>query len=162
MRLSDIQLTENNYFVAMEYYGLILNRTFLVILTESHLIGMVSNGLVNTRIAPDPWTAMLTHGFSVQGNLYNKNTYISEKQLKRLSSIDLLSNDFLKLDRANFRISYADISEVFYDPHKNWWAFCRPCDGKIYLSTADKKREFLILGNQSGLDISRRITQKIG
>ena len=45
MKLKDIELTDKNHFIAMEYYYLILNRTFLVIKTKGFLIGIEGNGL---------------------------------------------------------------------------------------------------------------------
>ena len=42
MKLSDFTLGQGNFFVAMEYHTLILNRTLLV--TEKHLVGIVANG----------------------------------------------------------------------------------------------------------------------
>lgn len=49
MKFEDFELKDNNHFVAMQYYGLILNRTFLVLLTNDLLIGIKVNGLVSVE-----------------------------------------------------------------------------------------------------------------
>ena len=49
MKFKDFALKSDNHFVAMQYYGLILNRTFLVILTNNELIGIKVNGLVSVE-----------------------------------------------------------------------------------------------------------------
>jgi hypothetical protein len=47
MKYKDFQLNDHNHFVAMQYYGIILNRTFLVILTNDLIIGIKVNGLIS-------------------------------------------------------------------------------------------------------------------
>jgi hypothetical protein len=44
MTLQEFGLREENHFVAMEYYRLIMNRTFLVLLTPEYLVGLKVNG----------------------------------------------------------------------------------------------------------------------
>ena len=54
----------------------------------------------------------------------------------------------------NFRIPYSDITNVTYNSGKKWGMGPYPHDGKVYVTTADgKKREFIIMGEQSGSDI---------
>lgn len=49
MKFKDFVLKEGNHFVAMEYYNLILNRTYLCLLTEDYLIGLKVNGIVGVE-----------------------------------------------------------------------------------------------------------------
>jgi len=45
----DFVLHENNHFVGMEYYNLIFNRTFLILILEDSLLGLKVNGLVSVE-----------------------------------------------------------------------------------------------------------------
>ena len=120
MRLTDFKLVEGNHFVAMEYYALILNRTLLVLLTETSLIGVVANGLVSVRIGAGPLTSIITENLSIHGDLDNPLSYLKDKYLNRARHVDLLGDELLKLNRANFRMRFDEISEVTYDPRKKW------------------------------------------
>jgi hypothetical protein len=160
MRLSDFPLNPKNHFVAMEYYGLILNRTFLILLAEKHMIGMVANGIVSAQSSPDPLTAIVTGKLSIHGELDDPHSYLNNKHLKQASNVDLLGDDFLKLNRANFRAGFDEVSEVSYDPRKKWGMGHYPHDGKVYVRMNGKKREFIILGSQSGQEIAGWIEEQ--
>lgn len=162
MRLADFKLVEGNHFVTMEYYALILNRTLLVLLTETYLVGVVANGLVGVRSGADPLTAIITAKLSIHGDLDNPLSYLNEKYLNRAKDLDLYGINLLRMNRANFRIRFDDISGVTYDPRKKWGMGYYPHDGRVYVSTQGKRREFIILGNQSGRDIAGWIARKSG
>lgn len=134
----------------MEYYGLILNRTFLILLTKQSMIGVVANGIVSSKRHADPLTWLITHKLMIHGNLNNHLSYLSDRYLKRVKNLDLQSEGFLEANRFNFRVYYDDISNIKYDSRKKWGMGGYPHDGKIYITINGTKREFIILGNQSG------------
>jgi len=152
MKLKDIQLTDSNHFVAMQYYGLILNRTYLVLITNNHLVGIVANGLVSVQKS-DPLASIITGLISIDGDLNNPLSYLKDKYLKRVEHLNLLVDDLKKVNSANFKINIKDILSVAFDPSKKWGMGYYPHDGKVYVTTKDKKREFIILGSQSGKKI---------
>jgi hypothetical protein len=160
MILSEYRLVEGNHFVAMEYYGLILNRTFLILLTEQYMVGVVANGLVSVTNNGNPLTSIITDSLAIHGDLDNPLSYLNEKYLRRVGSLDLLSDDFLKANRASFRIRFDEISEVAYDPRKKWGMGYYPHDGKVYVTTHGRRREFIVLGDQSGRAIAGWIEGK--
>ena len=160
MKLKEVTLTIDNHYIAMQYYGLILNRTYLVLITESHLIGIVANGLVSVQ-GGDAITSLITSAMAVDGDLNNPFSYLNDKYLKRVKDIDLSGDAVVKKHYANFKIKLSDITSVQYDPTKKWGMGYYPHDGKVYVSTQDKKREFIILGQQSGEYIAGVILNKI-
>lgn len=162
MKLSDLKLSEENHFVGMEYHGLILNRTLLVLLTETHLIGILGRGVTAAEDESDPLTAWIFGYFSVHGDLNDPHSYLKQSYLDNAADIDLLGNEFLKMNRANFRYLFTEISEVSYNPKKKWGMGYYPHDGKVYLTAQGRKREFIILGNQSGRIIAGRIKERAG
>lgn len=99
----------------MEYYWLILNRTFLVLITDDQLIGIKVHGLIGTD-SSDPLVNLLP--LTVDGNLQNPYSYINAKYIEGIKGIDLRSHDFLEANHSNFRINKSDIVETAYDKKK--------------------------------------------
>lgn len=157
MKFKDFQLNERNHFIAMQYYGLILNRTFLILIMPEALIGIKVNGLISVQ-SGDALANLLVKNMVVTGNLHDKHSYIKSKFIDRIPDCDLLDGSILKQNSSNFIIPKADIRNVYHDPKKKWGMGYYPHDGKVYVETnAGKKREFIILGNQSGQHIASLI-----
>ncbi|MEO5980021.1 MAG: hypothetical protein ABIS36_09700 [Chryseolinea sp.] len=156
MRITEFEFTPDNHFVAMEYHLLILNRTFLILITDHELIGIKVHGPIGVE-SSDALANLLP--LTVDGDLQNPYSYISPKYIDRIKDIDLKSNDFLKADISNFRINKSDIVDTSYDKNEKWGMGYYPHDGKVYVRTKDnKKREFIILGSQSGQEIKNRLS----
>jgi hypothetical protein len=157
MKFKDVELTPNNHFIALEYYGLILNRTFLVILTNDRLIGLIASGLLSVE-GEGFVGKLVTQQMAVQVDLNNPHSYLKSKYLQKYTEEDLHSESILKKYSANFAIYLKDIQEVYHDPKKKWGMGYYPHDGKVYVKYGNnKKREFIILGDQSGKKIANLI-----
>jgi len=128
---------------------------------KNHLVGIVANGLVSVKGGADSLTRRITTRLAINGDLNNPFSYLNEKYLEKASSLDLLGDNLSESHRANFRYGFEDISSVNYDPSKKWGMGYYPHNGKVYITTHGKTREFIILGNQSGLAISERINNAI-
>jgi hypothetical protein len=178
MTLKDFLLGPKNNFVAMEYYWLILNRTFLILLTDDFLIGIQGNGNIATEGGKDIYASFKVKGFDVsvpisinhaapyinklvvRGDLSNPYSYLKVKYIEEVEDIDLTGDSFLKI-KANFRINRREIKNVYHDSRKKWGMGYYPHDGKVYIETLDnKKKELIILGNQSGQKIVNWINNK--
>lgn len=145
MNLRTYLLNKCDHFVAMEYFGLVLNRTYLVLVTDRFLIGLKVNGLVSVEGGGDPVTILITGSLAIRNDLNNPYSYIRHKYLKKLESLDINSDEILKVSSSSFRISRKDIVDVYYDKRKKWGMGHYPHDGKVHLKTKDnKKREFII------------------
>ncbi len=131
-------------FVAMEYYALILNRTYLITIKDGALCGVVCRGLISVEGGEDPLTRIVTRKLAVHGNLDDPKSYVDAERIKQPSS-------------ANFSIPLSGISTVTHDPRKKWGMGHYPHDGRVFVEAAGKKREFIILGNQSGKEIAERL-----
>jgi hypothetical protein len=68
MIFKDLTITGNNCFIAMQYYWLILNRTYLVVFTDKSLVGVVANGLVSAE-GPDKAANYLVRNLIIRGDL---------------------------------------------------------------------------------------------
>jgi hypothetical protein len=159
MTLKDFEFKPDNHFVAMEYYGLILNRTYLVLITSNELIGIKVNGLVGVESGSglfdfsDFVVKEVSKAISIRGDLYNPYSYIKTQYLKKYEGLDILDRNKTNSSK-HFIIKKREIKNVFHDEKKKWGMGNYPHDGKVYIETLDgKKREFIILGNQSGVEI---------
>lgn len=155
MTLETFKLTEKNHFIAMEYYYLILNRTFLILLTKDYLIGIQGNGLVSIEGGDNILARELTATMAIKGDLTDPYSYLKNKYLEKASNLDFFDGSLIDANKTNFIIKRSDIKNVYHDPKKKWGMGYYPHDGKVFVETIkNKKREFIILGNQSGQDIS--------
>lgn len=161
MKFKDFELKSNNHFVAMQYYGLILNRTYLVLVTNDRIIGLKVNGLVSVESGGNVIAKELSKTMTVKGELQNPYSYVKSKYFDRLQDLELVDAEILEQDKSNFVIQRADISNAYYDPKKKWGMGYYPHDGKVYVVTNDgNKKELIILGNQSGHKIANLILTK--
>ena len=161
MKFKDFELKSDNHFIAMQYYGLILNRTYLVLVTNDRIIGLKVNGLVSVESGGNVIAKELSKTMTVKGDLQNPYSYVKSKYYDRLQDLELVDAEILEQDRSNFVIQRADINNVYYDPKKKWGMGYYPHDGKVYVVTNNgKKKEFIILGSQSGHKIANLILTK--
>jgi hypothetical protein len=161
MKFKDFKLNSENHFIAMQYFGLILNRTFLILLTKDQIIGLKVNGLVSVESGGSGLTKEIINTMTVKGDLQNPYSYVKSKYVDRLQDLVLTDNYILKQDKSNFVIRRDNINSVYYDPKKKWGMGYYPHDGKVYVVTNDgKKKEFIVLGNQSGHKIANLLLTK--
>ena len=133
------------HFVAMEYYALILNRTYLVSVGATGIAGKVCRGL--TAVASGTGlTRYITSQLAVHDNPNDPSSYVSDHSLAHQNNAD-------------FTLKYDDIISVSFNPNKKWGMGPYPHDGRVIITTPSKEREFIILGNQSGRDITDRISE---
>lgn len=161
MKFKEFELTNDNYFIAMQYYGLILNRTFLVILTNGLVLGVKVNGLVSVESGGNVFVKELSKAMAIRGDLQNPYSYIKSKYIDRIRDCELLDGSILVKDSSNFMIKRIDMKSAYYDPKKKWGMGYYPHDGKVYIETFDgMKKELIVLGNQSGRKIADLILTK--
>jgi hypothetical protein len=161
MKFKDLELTDDNHFIAMQYYGLILNRTYLVLLIDDRLIGIKVNGLVSIESGDNLLEKKLSNLMAVRGDLQNPYSYIKSSYYHRIQELELTDEHIRTQNRANIVIYRADIEKAYYDPRKKWGMGYYPHDGKVYLITTNGvRKEFIILGNQSGQRIAGLIKGK--
>jgi len=144
--MSNVNPMENAHwsFIAMEYYALILNRTYVINIKDDALCGVVCRGLTSIEGGGDTLTRSATGKLAVNGDINDPNSYVD------ITAIN-------KPHRANFCIPLSDIRQVEYTPQKKWGMGYYPHDGRVFVVTPDSKREFIILGNQSGKEIATRL-----
>jgi hypothetical protein len=129
-------------FAAMEYYALILNRSFLVYVRREGLYGMKFCGLVasNTGRYFDPALDLLDDPWFTPG------TEAFQKTMKE--------------SRANFFIPRSDIEDVQFDSSPKWGMGQIPHAGKLkVVLRSGSCRELVLLGEAYGDGIRRVILE---
>jgi len=140
------QITDGSWtFVAMQYYFGILNRTYLVFVTDSLVCGAKVKGLISAPRAPDArWKDPLF--------------YVSPDLAGRYARMDVGSDEFLTCCRANFRITKSEVRDVEFSQKPKWGMATVPYSGRIFLRMkTGKSIELILLGNQAGPQIRERL-----
>lgn len=147
--------------MAVEYYALMLNRTLIVLLTPTHLLGVKVNGMLSVEGGKDPITRAITRAMAVQ-DVNNPYAYGRGKYLNEVAELDLASEEIIQKSSGNFRLAYADITNVQHDPRKKWGMGPYPHDGKVYVTTkAGQKKELILVGQQNGAAVAQAIQAKL-
>ena len=98
---------------------------------------------------------------AIQDDLENPYLYMKSKYLRKIENLNIFGEEILKVEGSNFRINRKNIKSVTYDKRKKWGMAYYPHDGKIYVKPENgKKKEFIILGSQSGEEIKVWIEKK--
>lgn len=132
-------------FLAMEYYAMMFNRSFAVMVTKNAICGAKMFGVVGS-----PRTAIGVYLWRDPRNFINKKT------LEKYHSIESESPAFLKIDKVNFQIPCNSVKGIGYTSKKKMSMGGVPHSGSLFVYLVDgRKREFILLGNQDGEEIER-------
>jgi hypothetical protein len=145
--------TEGNpmTFIAMEYYGLILNRTFEVHFCTDSLVGIRVTGVV----AAWPQYTELKYK--------DPRSFAKKRKLAKYHDIDICSEDILKVDHHNFELQFNEIGSVEFIAKRKWGMGPVPHTGflNINFKIARRQKELILLGNQDGSALARELSGRI-
>jgi len=126
-------------FLAMEYWGLILNRSFLVFIMEDGLYGWKFHGVVSAD-APNFYQP-------VARLVRDEKWKMSTRGLRQLVDIP-----------GNFFIPRSQIETALFNPRKKWGMGPIKHSGRIEIALSNKKkREFILLGLVDGEEVRNKI-----
>jgi hypothetical protein len=137
------------WFVAMEYYALMLNRTYKVFVADRMLCGANVRGLVasppsasSEMIGADYWAGTLA------ATLYE--------------TMDVTEPRFLRMGWANFQIPYRAIARVEVNTRPKWGMGNVPYSGRIILwLRSGRTRELILLGEQDAAAIKGMLEERM-
>lgn len=136
-------------FIGMEYYALVLNRTFVIAINGDLLEGTLCRGLTSTAGGRDGLSRYINGKLAVHGDLDDPSAYMGERAYPRRK-------------RADFSLPLRELESVEHDPREKWGMGYYPHDDRLYLRTATRTREFILVGRQSGQAICARIRAAAG
>jgi hypothetical protein len=142
--------TQSLRFFAMEYYLLILNRSFEVTVTSeslsaAYLRGVIASPNPEIGVGGEVWRARKT---GQSAALFHPDAVASARKH------DPGSPAYLALHRTNFTVARSQILQLNFDPRKKWGMGWVPHSGRIQVALSDRtRREFILLGDQNGCDL---------
>ena len=135
-------------FLTMEYYFLILNRTYEITINQNGIHGAIVNQIMS---AVNP-NILATRS---SGNAYD---LISSVNVEKTRGSIAGSKEFLELSGSNFSYTKNSILSILYDSKNKWGMGPVPHSGKLYItSTQNTVREFIILGRPNIEELLNKI-----
>ena len=142
---SGIASGHETWFAAMEYYALMLNRTYKVFVTDRMLCGAKVRGIV-----------LKPHSASQE--MMNQTYWVQTPSAQVYDRIDVTSGVFLQVNSANFQIGWGQIVSIEYRAGRKWGMGNVPHSGRLILNLkAGKQKELILLGYQDGEGLKRRL-----
>jgi hypothetical protein len=134
-------------FLAMEYYGLMMNRTFAISATKSMVCGAKMFGVVGS-----PRSGLGMYLWRDPRN------FIDRKTEEKYRGVSPESTEFLSVNKDNFQINCADVVGIAFSGKKKLSMGGIPHSGTLTLETkGHKPREFILLGDQDGAEIEMKL-----
>jgi hypothetical protein len=133
------------WFVALEYFRGIDNRTFVVFFTKNAFCGAWVRGVVLAPMRVTPrWRDPLF--------------YPRPSAVAKLRGLDVESPEFLQANRANFQIRREDVEAVEHTMEEKWGMGSVPYSGRLIVSLkGGRRRDFVLLGDQDGAALVERL-----
>ncbi len=132
----------------MEYYGGILNRSFIVLVSDSLIFG----GKVRGAIA-----AGVSRGYSSE-KLDDPYFYANPKLLESYLEVADIQPNLLDVNHVNFIIKRSDISEITYTPEKKWGMGDVVHTGRVFIKLKKgKQKELILLGKPDVVDVKEKL-----
>lgn len=132
-------------FIAMEYYGLILNRTYFIAAARESISGLKVGGLVvNPPMA--------------RQELFNPRHYLGHADLNLFHGLLSQSRTELRSDHAHFNYPWSSVAGLSFNDKPKWGMGNVPYSGRLFVAlTNGRQREFILLGRQNGPDLLRQL-----
>ena len=133
------------HFVALEYCYGILNRTYIVFVTERMICaakvrGVLAAPVILTERWRDPYF------------------YPRPRLVANCVAVDLESPTFLSLNGANFHLGHESIDRVEFSSDPKWGMGKVPYSGRLFLHLRDgRTKELILLGAQHGTQLKDRL-----
>jgi hypothetical protein len=135
------------HFVAMEYCYGILNRTYIVLVTQELIVGVRVRGPMSAPVAITP-----AH--------HNPDFYLRPRPLEKLEHKNIEDPSLVSLLSANFQIRQQNIAQIEFTAAPKWGMGTLPYSGRILLRLRNgKTRELILLGDQNGREIQAGLQQ---
>ena len=161
MALPTILQNNPQFFVALQYHTLLLNRRLMVFLTEKELVVLKVGGLLSDQHPTSGLANLILSPMQVPSGRMQALHYIQPKYVKKYAAFDELDRGIVEADPFNFAIPYAAIDEVWKVTKRKWGMGSVPYTGRLNVLTENKKYEFILLGDQHLDQIHSELLSKL-
>jgi hypothetical protein len=132
-------------FIAMEYYGLILNRTYFVVATKESVAGVKVGG----PVASPPMARQ---------ELFNPRHYLGNTDLTLAQGKLNQSRSTSKSEPGFFNFPWRDVKGLSFSDKPKWGMGNVPYSGRLFVVLADgRQRELILLGRQDGANLLKHL-----
>jgi hypothetical protein len=136
------------YFQGMEYFALILNRTFTVMITDRMLCGAYVLGPI-----PSP---------PIPGSEWRDPDFYVGARVRRYAGLNVESPEFGRRHWFNFQYPLGELSHAVFDDRPKWGMGNVPYSGRIHIhGAAGWHREFILVGQQPGMRVTQQLNNAI-
>jgi hypothetical protein len=134
-------------FIAMEYYGLILNRTYFIAAARESISGVKVGGLVvNPPMARQEW--------------FNPRHYLGHADLNLVHGLLRQSRTELRSEHALFNYPWSTVARITFSSESKWGMGNVPYSGRLFVALTDgRQREFILLGTQNGPNLLKHLNE---
>jgi hypothetical protein len=139
-------------FIAMQYYAGILNRSYVVQVSDSLIFCGRVQGLISAGVS----------GRYDKSKLEDPYFYANPNLLETYHNDNVIRPELVELDKANLLIHVTDIQDITYTPKKKWGMGDVIHAGRIFISLKNtKKVELILLGKPDIQNIIDKLKIKI-
>lgn len=140
-------------FIAMQYYAGILNRSYVVQVSDSIILAGRVRGAISAGVSGRYSKELLNNPY-----FYSDSSLLSI--YKRLD--DQVDAELVHLDNANFIIRREEIKEITYTSKRKWGMGDVVHSGKLFLYLKNgKKIEFILLGKPDIENIVNKLNARV-
>ena len=161
MALPTILQKNPQFFIALQYHTLLLNRRLLVFMTEKELVVLKAGGLLSDQHPTSGLANLILIPLQVASGRMQALHYLQPKYVKRYAAFDELGRGIVEADPFNFAIPYAAIDEVQKVTKRKWGMGSVPYTGRLNVVTTNKTYEFILLGDQNLDEIHSKLLNRI-
>ena len=158
MNLSEFLNGQEDYFVALQYHTLLMNRRLLVIVDNVGLVVLKMGNMLADHHPTDSSVNLILKDMQVAQDRRTALNYIEQDILQMYDGLNYDDIEALAIASINVRIAFKDIRRVEVNRKRKWGMGTVPYTGRIILSTAKRKHEFIVLGDQDINMIYKKIT----
>ena len=138
-------------FIAMQYYAGIMNRSYVVQVSDSLILGGRVRGAISAGVSR-------RHS---QTELEDPYFYTKQDLLSIYHQDNLVHSELLTKDNANFLIRRGDIQAVKYTEKKKWGMGDVVHTGRLFIELkSGKKIELILLGKPNIEEIINKLNAK--
>ena len=131
-------------FVALEYYALVLNRVWMLLITSNSFVAVNAGGpIAAPLVLSETW--------------YDPLSYVSDRRMRRYEFLAAQSDDVLRVSRANWKCGLSELSDSSFQAAWKWGMGTVPYSGRLFVAAGGRRHDFVLVGDQNGSEIENSL-----